>query len=333
MNRTVSIIIPVCDGKEYLHDMLGCVLNQSFYDYELIIIDDGSTDGSGELLDEFAVKHPQIKVFHQQRAGVSAARNKGLSAAMGKYIFFWDCDDRVSVDILEKMVSNAEMHIKSLTVCGIKWSFCETGKEQSVLPNCGEEPVSHFPLLYEDGLLSSLCNKIFSRSIIEKYKLKFDNDISMGEDLLFVLSYIRHISTFTFINEALYSYHIRGNKGLHVSFHENRFYGIARMYVQLKQLCDERGCNEDLLIIIKRKIIEEYSLALSDCVHPDSRFPMKKKLSEMSKALKSIEYRQTIDELDGASILPVLKELMRIKSALLLYIYFRISDFRKKQRR
>ena len=113
----LSIIIPVYNVRQWLEDTVKSVLNQTFRDFELILVDDGASDGSGELCDTFALQDSRVRVIHQENAGVSAARNAGLDAAKGEYIGWVDSDDLIEADMYQRLVSLAQNHNADIAQC------------------------------------------------------------------------------------------------------------------------------------------------------------------------------------------------------------------------
>ena len=113
----LSIIIPVYNVRQWLEDTVKSVLNQTFWDFELILVDDGASDGSGELCDAFALADERVRVIHQKNAGVSAARNAGLDAAKGEYIGWVDSDDVIEADMYERLMLLAEKHNADIAQC------------------------------------------------------------------------------------------------------------------------------------------------------------------------------------------------------------------------
>jgi glycosyltransferase involved in cell wall biosynthesis len=113
----VSVVIPNYNSEDYIHRCIDSLLNQSFKDFELIIIDDGSTDNSGMIADHYASTHSCVKVIHQANSGVSAARQVGLTAARGKYVTFVDPDDWVEPDMLQCLVGKAEQEDVDILFC------------------------------------------------------------------------------------------------------------------------------------------------------------------------------------------------------------------------
>ena len=207
-----SIIIPVFNTEKYLARCFNSIKSQSFSDYEVLLINDGSVDNSDQLCKEYAASDGRVKYFLQENLGVSSARNKGLREATGSYICFLDADDSYEKTYLESFYSLIEKYKNTdLFFCGYK-SIRGTDVREVKYLNNGEVFVldrNQSMQLYESILLQSLCNKVFRKSIIEEYRLQLDESISLGEDLLFNLSYMDKCSTrVIFLNETLYNYFI-----------------------------------------------------------------------------------------------------------------------------
>jgi len=133
MNKLLSIIVPVYNVEKYLERCLTSLLEQEYKDIEIILVDDGSTDSSGEICDSYAEKYNNIKVIHQSNGGLSAARNTGVKAAEGDYIAFVDSDDWVKPDMFSKLMGEAQLHPD---VDMVKCGYCETdgkGYEKEIL--------------------------------------------------------------------------------------------------------------------------------------------------------------------------------------------------------
>ena len=218
MGPLVSIIIPVYNIENYIDACVQSALEQNYDNFEIILVDDGSTDNSGRKCDDWARHHSRIQVIHKINGGLSSARNAGLDIAKGIYIYFLDGDDTIETTLLSNIVP-----------------FMESGEEivffqyYSVFPGGEREPRHHelgrYVLNSEEERFEFLThkilphrlgweawNKIYRRDLIEKYEIRFaDNNIIFAEDLYFCLCYCAHISRAVSIDKYLYNYAQRSN--------------------------------------------------------------------------------------------------------------------------
>ena len=118
MNEKITLIIPVYNKKKYINHCLDSISAQTFEDFEVLLVDDGSTDGSAEICDEFANNNARVRVIHKQNGGVSSARNRGIEEAGGKYVVFCDADDEFPPDALSDLYAAAEKYGADITVGG-----------------------------------------------------------------------------------------------------------------------------------------------------------------------------------------------------------------------
>ena len=204
----ISIIIPVYNVEQYLKKCIDSILRQAYTDYEVILIDDGSTDSSGAICDQY-LSNKQFKIFHQNNQGVSSARNKGLSAATGDYILFVDPDDWIEDNALEVLIQ--EVTDSDL----IMFNFYRVyesinNKHHDCKKNISNAySAKHFicdpyyEILGENGCL---CNKLYKRSTIGN--MVFDKNVSYGEDALFIASILKNVHKAKIIPDCLYYYNI-----------------------------------------------------------------------------------------------------------------------------
>lgn len=205
-NPRVSIIIPVYNTDSYLRKCIDSVLNQTVSDFELLLIDDGSSDGCSSICDEYSQHDYRIKVIHKKNQGVSVARNVGLDLAKGYWITFVDSDDWIESTYLETLLnfSDADIVMGYYTVEGWNEWISEP------FENKRYENISEFLTKY--ALKSNfMVAKLFRRSIIEYNNLRFDTTISYGEDTLFIFSYLRYVSSIHTDSKVIYNYNCYGS--------------------------------------------------------------------------------------------------------------------------
>lgn len=210
MNPSVSIIVPVYNAEACLRRCVESVLNQEYADFELLLADDGSRDGSGRICDEYAAADSRVRVFHKENSGVSDSRNLCLDQARGRYLQFLDADDWITANATKLLVQAMEEHLCDLVisdfyrVVGERVSPKGDIDEAQVLSR--EEYAAHMmenPANYYYGVL---WNKLYRREIVERHHLRMDPAISWCEDFMFNLEYIRRAETFFALQVPVYYY-------------------------------------------------------------------------------------------------------------------------------
>lgn len=212
----ISIIVPIYNVEKYIEQCINSILNQSFRDFELILINDGSTDRSGEICDIYAKHDNRIKVFHQVNKGPSATRNLGMSLSKGEYIGFVDADDIVSKDMYKEMYNFAVSNKYEIVACGykeinyekeIEYQFINPLTEYSELVGDNIKVILE-DLLCKNQILgyASLWNKIYKRDIIIKNNILMKENIKIAEDLCFNIQVLNKVNKIGAINKVLYQY-------------------------------------------------------------------------------------------------------------------------------
>lgn len=168
MNKLISVIVPVYNVERYLPACLNSVLSQSYRDLEIILIDDGSTDHSGRICDEYADKDSRIRVIHQANGGAAAAKNTGLRAASGKYLSFVDSDDYLEPGAYEHMVSRLQMLDADIIQCGFRYVYTDSANDIIRDPVCNTFTAADFlPRFTTDWTSGLLWNKLYRRSVFQ----------------------------------------------------------------------------------------------------------------------------------------------------------------------
>lgn len=203
-----SIIVPVFNTEHYLKKCLDSILNQSFVDFELILIDDGSKDNSLAICKEYERLDDRVRVIHKENGGVSSARNLGIENSKGEKILFFDSDDFVEPNTLEII----DKFDTDLIVYN---SIVELNKK--IIINKKTLEYDFFCGQLTDELLFSPCNKVFLTKIIKENSIRFDENISIGEDMLFSYDYIKYIDSVQIIKDKLYHYEIRDDSAMNNS--------------------------------------------------------------------------------------------------------------------
>lgn len=206
----VSIIIPVYNAEKTIDRCVNSILNQKYKDFELLLLNDGSTDSSGQICDAYAKKDKRVHVLHKENSGVSDTRNRGIALAKGDYIQFADSDDWIAPDATRFMVQAAaendcDMVIADFyRVIGERVSQKGSIEEEGVLKR--EDYAIRMMQKPADFYYGVLWNKLYRRSIIETYRLRMDSSVSWCEDFMFNLEYVRHARTIYALKIPVYYY-------------------------------------------------------------------------------------------------------------------------------
>ena len=200
-----SVIIPIYNAEKTLHRCLDSLASQLRDDIEVLLIDDGSSDNSFQICKTYAQRYPQLIPVHQEKVGMSSARNRGLDLANGSYALFVDSDDYVSPDyfsVLDQALDDKpDMLLFGYQTFGAYDSACNLGEYMVSDPL---EIVKKADYGMREYLFSALWSKAFCRAIIENNHLHFSRDLSIGEDQAFIFSYILHVKRLKVIHNILY---------------------------------------------------------------------------------------------------------------------------------
>ncbi|WP_413854238.1 glycosyltransferase family 2 protein [Candidatus Ruminimicrobium bovinum] len=235
-NALISVIIPVYNVEKYLSRCIDSVINQTYKNLEIILIDDGSTDNSGKICDEYAIKDNRIKVIHKQNGGVSSARNIGLDVAKGNYIGFVDSDDYIENDMYEILYELLVRNQTDISCCN-KFVL---KKNKFVVSE--SFPTKDGILSFDDVLNDSkhdfyIWNKLFNKNLIGN--VRFNEQLTLGEDLLFTYQVLQKIRNIAFYKEAKYYYCDNSNSITRIRVFKKEYINQILFYEKLLNYCEK----------------------------------------------------------------------------------------------
>lgn len=220
----VSVIIPVYNTEKYLSACVDSILQQAHVSLEIILVDDGSTDTSASICDDYAQKHNNIIALHIQNSGPATAKNEGLKHAQGSYIALTDSDDRMEPLMLHKMVSAGYEHNADIVCCNYKQideqgnvSHLNNTNKQYVLNH--EEGFIHF--FSKDKIYSQCWTKLYKRKMLVEHHIENDPGLRTDEDFIFNIRAFTHAKTTVIVDEPLYEYTHREGSLAHAYFKKN----------------------------------------------------------------------------------------------------------------
>lgn len=253
----ISVIIPVYNVETYLRKCLDSVVNQTLKEIEIIIINDGSTDNSLQIIEEYAAKDDRIKVINQANQGQSAARNRGIEIAQGEYIGFVDSDDWIDLDFYEKLYERAKAYDADIAAANSIQHV-----KNKIVPLVTYEKESYAVNLQKKIKLcyipysNSTCNKIFRRSKINEHDLRFKEGLT-SEDMLFLLQVAFYLESLVTVPEVTYNYFIRDDS-TERTVDQARIISGAKMVEATKQFAKEKGIKLSWIDMHSDKLITVY---------------------------------------------------------------------------
>jgi len=237
----VSIIIPIYNGEKTLPALLDGVLKQTLSAIEVLLVNDGSTDNTLAICNQWARADRRIRVINKPNGGPASARNCGIEQSKGAYITFFDADDRVEPVMVERMLQFAREHRCDCVVCGISveedTSSCLTSAPKRVIEGNGQ--IRAYVAAAMRGILFySPCNKLYRRDLLECHHLRMPADVDLGEDLLFNLDYLAHAQVLGVLPQGFYHYIQRPGEHLMNRYRADRldimslWVGSLRLFAQ-----------------------------------------------------------------------------------------------------
>lgn len=304
---TVSIIVPVYNAQNYLHKCIDSLLNQSYDDFEIILVNDGSKDNSKDICDEYASKDNRIRVIHKENGGVSSARNRGLDEATGKYIMFCDSDDYVKEDFCAPMVALAENDTDCLVLAGItklrddnstKDELCKEYQEGTEATLTHQEFCNLYVKLNISSpflLMHMPYNKLFVRDIIEQYKIRFDTNIHYNEDFIFNLEYLDKVSTVKIHNKSIYNYYTDAPGSLCKRYFDDMITMFRTKEDVLKKvIIDKADSKKDALRVWYTMVFDDTNRAINNTFSASNPASKREKTKYCTKLIRHKRFKESL---------------------------------------
>lgn len=284
MRPMVSIIVPIYNAEQYLRRCVDSILNQEYTDFELLLVNDGSTDASGDICEEYGDRDPRVIVIQKENTGVSDSRNRAIDRARGKYLQFLDSDDWITPDATRLFVRAAEEYGCDMVisdfyrVVGERLSTKGDIEEEGVLTR--EEFAAHMMENPADFYYGVLWNKLYRRDIVEEHNLRMDTDINWCEDFMFNLEYIRYAKVFYALHAPIYYYVKRkgslASQGINISKTVKMKLNVFEYYNNFyKHVLEEEDYEKNRL-----QVYRFFIDAAGDGTVPPSILPGSKKLGD-----------------------------------------------------
>lgn len=327
MDELISVIVPIYNVEKQLKRCINSIINQTYKNIQILLIDDGSKDSSGKICDDFSKYDTRIIVLHQDNTGVSATRNKGIELAEGRYICFIDSDDYIEKNYIEELHQLMKDEKIDLGICDLNYKYTNkedcwstVGKKTINLKNVSEEI---FLELNEKYLLYGPYNKIFKSSIIKKQKIRFIKEMSYGEDLIFNLSYLQYVKMIKTTNQTRYNYIADIDNSLANKYRADRFKTGKIIFEELYKFFEINGMlSEKSKKYLYGRVFDDAYNNICECVKNQS---CKESLKELKKILFDQKIKESYAYIDNRKYSANLIKLMHHKKVVIIYIYIKMA--------
>lgn len=330
----ISILMPVFNAEKYVKLAIESIQAQTFKNWELIIVNDGSNDSSGQVCDDVAKDDRRIKVIHKKNTGISDTRNILINNSKGEYINFIDSDDYIEENMLEILINKIKAYNADISVCGIIEdkivnNSLVSSKVNKYYPKDFfkiEEMKENIMEYGNTNLLNSLCNKLYKKEIIDNEDIRFDTNLENGEDLIFNLKYMKHINSLVFCEEQLYHYSRRQNDSITHKYVDDMYFKGLKIHDALESFFIEMNfyTEENKKSLCKNHLIGVFS-AILNLFHPQCPMTWK----ERQKYIKKITNRDYVrycakERKRDKGIVGITAVLINFKSTILIASIFKL---------
>lgn len=293
MSTKVSILISCYNVEKFLNEGLACVVNQTHKNLEIILVNDGSTDGSGARCEAIARTDTRIKVFHKENGGLGSARNLGLEKATGDYVYFYDVDDRMELDLIERAVTIAEEKKVDLVMFGM-YIYDVRYNQKDEIRFRTREIVSNEALkgVFADNFIfvkhgnGFVWNKLYRKSFIDQYHFRFGN-LRIQQDEIFNMEIYKKIQRVYITDLVLYHYYLHPSGGAATRYFKNKFDIMTAVFDSFMAFCTEWQLSEKRIFdyIYNRYMSGIINVLSFNYSHPDCDFSVWQRYREIKKVL------------------------------------------------
>lgn len=331
----VSIIVPVYNAERYLSNCIESILNQTYKNIEIILIDDGSTDSSLIICNQYQEKDNRIKVIQQSNSGPSVARNNGIVASKGNYIQFVDSDDNLESNMTNKLVETISNNQVELVLCGYNTIDMSNGSifsRKSSPSTQGlynkNEFLDFFGNLFINDFINPLWNKLYIRDAITNNNIKFIENVKMGEDLLFNLDYVTCCSSIYVIKEPLYNYLTFNNANSLTANYENEKFDKQQILFQKVRdfLTHNHRYFDDNIYYVEEAYTNSIISCFGNLFHKNSALTSKNIKENIRRIIRDQRVQERINYFKNGNIQKrMIGNLIKMDSFFGIYCFFKLK--------
>lgn len=326
----ISVIVPSYNSEKYINKCLTCLTEQNSNDYEIIVIDDGSTDSSPECCDEWEAKYNIIRVIHQENKKLSGARNTGIKSAQGEYVLFVDVDDIISNDTINTLLQIVESKAPDLVMFGFYYYNTETNeirKNEIDKDFCGSNKEFfdfYFIPTIDNEFFNAPWNKLIKRKLLVDNNLFFDETVSIFEDIIFAPRLLNICNNIFLSKSVNYYYHLRYSGNLLSGFYPDCYNALQKFYSGAIEYCNKYDNNKEQTWRINRMFVEKTLVFIKKIVYTKTLdYKGKKKL--ISTISNDIQFKTASKESKLRKKHRFMCGLIKRKLILLCYCLFKLK--------
>ena len=332
----ISVIVPVYNVEKVLYHCIDSILNQSFVDFEILLVNDGSTDNSGRICDKYAEKDTRVKVIHKQNGGVSSARNAGIEAAQGEYICFVDSDDYLESNYLKELIETKKKYPDFDNVwCGFQTveDYYNNNKKAYDVERDNDYSFSDLNSimdLFEKWFVQMPWNKLYKTKTIVENSIVFPPELSLGEDYIFNLRYLDCTNgKIVVINKPLYDYLRDGKESLDNKYYPNLLEIYRRLNSETEKYAQKWKLSEEQISKMYNSFFFRLEAVLRNTFNKNNNQSFLKKIKYNNEVLKSEDFRKSMQKMN-AFIHPLYKFAYSSENFLLVKIFDIFSNTKSK---
>ena len=332
MAPKVSVIVPIYNGEDYIHSFMANIENQHYENFEVIFVDDGSTDNTLSVCEKLEQKNEKIKVIHKNNGGPSSARNVGIDSSTGDYIVFFDIDDEFSDSILSDNVKIAIENDAEVVMWNFRLICLRDGKDSitKIGKNFNGNSIDFFHnyliSVLDNEMFNPPWNKLIKRSVIIDNDIRFDERFSIYEDILFSYQLQNNIERISVNDDIYYDYIIKEKGSLLTKFHEECFEVILEIFKEALRYGARFQDNSEQIKRFKEQMLHLTKGFIKQiCITEDCSYNDKKKL--LSEISNNPIYMMVSSECDNKMKAFPAKIMMRFKLYCMLIMYYKVLDF------
>lgn len=296
--------MPAYKVEKYIAKAIESVIHQSFENFELLVINDGSPDNSSRIAEDYAVIDSRVRVLHKENGGLSDARNFGIEHACGNYLYFIDSDDWIEVDLLKILYGNIHSNPADIYVFGYYLDVEDT-RGNVVQRHPIHAKSYHFSIGSDKppklsthlmGLLGYAWNKVYSKAFIERHNYRYDKGISLVEDMLFNASAYQNAGSLCIIEDCLYHYISRNTPTLIKSYHKESFELILKKHRAVKPFLMRWGYSKNKIkYALADNLVQGIQYCINNLLYYKSDLASAEKKKYINEILQHRETKKYID--------------------------------------